>query len=131
MFLREVRSQQALPALRLYLRLYSSAPLPKLASLLETDVATLRTNLLCLRNKSSGLRWTGGADLTSGSFVSTGARGCLLASPVAVAAQLACCVRIGVYEADVNSVKVCSACHQPRCISQDEPRCMHACHQPR
>jgi hypothetical protein len=41
-----------LPLLKQYLLLYSSISLPKLAGLLETDEATLRTALACLKKSN-------------------------------------------------------------------------------
>ena len=55
--------------LKQHLLLYSSIPLPKLASLLDLDQAALRTQLLCLKNKSYwwvGLAQGAGAGLRGG-----------------------------------------------------------------
>jgi translation initiation factor 3 subunit L len=54
--LQEVRSQQTLPKLKQYLILYSSIPMAKLALLMETEEASLRTMLICLKNKSYNLQ---------------------------------------------------------------------------
>lgn len=45
----QVSSVARLPLLKQYLLLYSSISLPKLAGLLETDEATLRMALACLK----------------------------------------------------------------------------------
>uniref|UniRef100_A0A383V606 Eukaryotic translation initiation factor 3 subunit L n=1 Tax=Tetradesmus obliquus TaxID=3088 RepID=A0A383V606_TETOB len=71
LFLRQVGGVSRLPLLKQYLLLYSSISLPKLAGLLETDEATLRTALACLKKSNYCLQWDGGRDMTSGSFTST------------------------------------------------------------
>eukprot|EP00798_Chlamydomonas_sp_ICE-L_P001226 gene1226-32567_t len=68
LFLQEVRSQQTLPLLKQYLILYSSISTQKLASLMDVDVAHLRTSLICLKNKAYNMKWNGGVDATSGTF---------------------------------------------------------------
>jgi len=68
LFLREVRSTTSLPLLKQYLLLYSSISLEQLAGLTETNTTALRQALLCLKNKNYCLQWSGGADMTSGSF---------------------------------------------------------------
>lgn len=45
----QVGNVARLPLLKQYLLLYSSISLPKLAGLLETDEATLRMALACLK----------------------------------------------------------------------------------
>lgn len=52
LFLRQVGGVSRLPLLKQYLLLYSSISLPKLAGLLETDEATLRTALACLKKSN-------------------------------------------------------------------------------
>lgn len=71
LFLRQVSGISRLPLLKQYLLLYSSISLPKLAGLLETDEATLRTALACLKKSNYCLQWDGGRDMTAGSFTST------------------------------------------------------------
>jgi translation initiation factor 3 subunit L len=71
LFLRRVQDTSRLPLLKQYLLLYSSISLTKLAGLLETDEATLRTALACLKKSNYCLQWDGGRDMTSGSFTST------------------------------------------------------------
>lgn len=70
LFIREVRSQQVLPSLKQYLILYSSISMAKLASLLDTEAAALRTTLLTLKTRSQGVRYDSGSDMTSGVVVS-------------------------------------------------------------
>lgn len=49
LFMAQVGNVARLPLLKQYLLLYSSISLPKLAGLLETDEATLRMALACLK----------------------------------------------------------------------------------
>eukprot|EP00878_Enallax_costatus_P013369 GHUV01013977.1.p1 GENE.GHUV01013977.1~~GHUV01013977.1.p1 ORF type:complete len:491 (+),score=162.12 GHUV01013977.1:606-2078(+) len=71
LFLRRVQDTSRLPLLKQYLLLYSSISITKLAGLLETDEATLRTALACLKKSNYCLQWDGERDMTSGSFTST------------------------------------------------------------
>jgi len=49
LFMTQVQNVSRLPLLKQYLLLYSSISLPKLAGLLETDEASLRMALACLK----------------------------------------------------------------------------------
>lgn len=59
-FLNEIQTQQSLPLLRSYLRLFTSVRLPKLANMLETDAETLREQLYKLQERSTALEHPGG-----------------------------------------------------------------------
>eukprot|EP00899_Mesostigma_viride_P013763 jgi/Mesvir1/22388/Mv17879-RA.1 len=52
LFLAEIRQQQLLPAIRSYLKLYSTITISKLADLMEVEESVLRTQLLCLKAKA-------------------------------------------------------------------------------
>eukprot|EP00897_Mesotaenium_endlicherianum_P001707 jgi/Mesen1/1564/ME000134S00682 len=52
LFLGEVRQQGQLPAIRSLLKLYTTISVPKLASFLDMDEATLRSTLLTYKHKS-------------------------------------------------------------------------------
>jgi translation initiation factor 3 subunit L len=65
-FMDEVQRQQALPLLRSYLKLFSSVRLPKLASMLETDIETLRHQLEELKESSMALEHPGGRSPIAG-----------------------------------------------------------------
>ncbi|GMH39448.1 hypothetical protein BSKO_07346 [Bryopsis sp. KO-2023] len=72
LFMDEVRQHFASPELTQYLRLYSSISLEKLATALETTEASLRVQLMCMKNKNFTRQWTaGGKDLLSGDLAST------------------------------------------------------------
>lgn len=71
LFMAQVGNVARLPLLKQYLLLYSSISLPKLAGLLETDEATLRMALACLKKAHYCMQYNGGKDMTSGSFTST------------------------------------------------------------
>lgn len=71
MFLGEVRSQQMVPTLRSFLKLYTTIPLAKLAVLMEVDEATLRHQLLCLKHKTHVHEFRGGESALEGVLTST------------------------------------------------------------
>eukprot|EP00727_Mastigamoeba_balamuthi_P000616 m51a1_g10551 putative eukaryotic translation initiation factor 3 subunit l-like (579) ;mRNA; r:38355-40527 len=60
LFIREVQQQKMLSTLRSYLKLYTSIPLPKLASFLDMDVEAVRTQLACFKHKTRSLMWQSG-----------------------------------------------------------------------
>ena len=60
LFLAEVQQQTLLPTLRSYLKLYTTIGIPKLAALAETDEATLREHLQCLKHKTHARAWVAG-----------------------------------------------------------------------
>merc|ERR1712216_254767 len=65
LFLAEVQQQKLLPTIRSFLKLYSTIGIPKLAALLEeSDEATFREHLQCLKHKTHSLVWTGGSPLS-------------------------------------------------------------------
>lgn len=66
LFMAEVSTQKDLPDLKQYLILYSSVTLSKLAGLLDRDVPSLRSTLMCLKAKTHALRYEGGSDMTAG-----------------------------------------------------------------
>ncbi len=68
--MRCVGATSRLPLLKQYLLLYSSISLSKLAGLLETDEATLRTSLAALKRGNSCVQWDGGRLMTSGTLTS-------------------------------------------------------------
>lgn len=54
-----------LPTIRSFLKLYTTIGIPKLAALLEEgDEGTFREHLQCLKHKTHGLVWTGGAPIS-------------------------------------------------------------------
>lgn len=68
----EVRQHFGSAELTQYLRLYSSIALDKLATLLETNEASLRVQLMCMKNKNYTRQWTpGGKGLLAGGLGST------------------------------------------------------------
>jgi translation initiation factor 3 subunit L len=72
-FMREARgAASTLPLLKQYLLLYSSIGMAKLASLLETDEATLRQALMALKSRNHVLQWdpSAGTNMLGGHFVS-------------------------------------------------------------
>jgi len=64
-FIDEVRRHAIIPIIRSYLKLYTTITIPKLASFLDVDEATCRSYLLCYKNKTRSLAWTGGSTLSS------------------------------------------------------------------
>ena len=60
----EVHQQKQLPAIRSYLRLYTTIGIPKLAVLAESDEASFREHLQCLKHKSHAVTSIGGSPLT-------------------------------------------------------------------
>ena len=74
-FMDEVRQQKDLPTTRSYLKLYTTLPLEKLASLIEPnanedDVKKLLIRLLCFKHKMRNLVWTKGSSGLEGAFKS-------------------------------------------------------------
>ena len=51
-----------------YLKLYTSIPIAKLASLLQTDAQTLKSTLMTLKHKTQNVTWDGTRGALSGSF---------------------------------------------------------------
>jgi len=64
LFLNEVQQQKQLPTIRAFLKLYTTIGIPKLAALLETDEATFREHLQCLKHKTHLLSWSSGEPLS-------------------------------------------------------------------
>jgi len=62
-FLTEVKQQMNIPTIRSYLKLYTTIGTKKIATFLDTDEKTFKTQLLCYKHKTKGLVWTGGAPL--------------------------------------------------------------------
>lgn len=52
-FMQEVEEQAVLGTLRSFLRLYTTISIPKLASFLDTDSATVRAQLMCYKHKTA------------------------------------------------------------------------------
>ena len=70
-FIAEVQSYEKLPALRSYLKLYTSISVQKLASLMETEPDALREQLETMRAKSTLKEWVpGGTSALDGVEVS-------------------------------------------------------------
>ena len=67
-FLDEVKQQMLLPTVRSYLKLYTSMPMDKLASYMNTTVDELESNLLCFKHKMMNLVWTKGTSGLAGEF---------------------------------------------------------------
>ncbi|KAK9824526.1 hypothetical protein WJX72_011098 [[Myrmecia] bisecta] len=65
-FLGLIHEQRHLPTLKQFLKLYTSISLPKLASLMELDEATVRGQLLVLKAASFCKTWSGTGDATEG-----------------------------------------------------------------
>lgn len=59
----EVKTNQLLPTIRSYLRLYKTIGIPKLAALAETDEAAFREHLQCLKHKAHQMSHVTGAPL--------------------------------------------------------------------
>ncbi|KJE96343.1 eukaryotic translation initiation factor 3 [Capsaspora owczarzaki ATCC 30864] len=70
LFLAEMKQQILLPAIRSYLKLYTTMPIAKLASFLDVDTDTCRTQLLSYKHKMRSVVWSQGPPL-SGEFHST------------------------------------------------------------
>lgn len=70
-FMTVVEERKHLPALKQFLKLYSSIPLSKLASLAEVDMDTLKQQLGLLRQSTQVVTWTTGEPL-SGNPVAAG-----------------------------------------------------------
>jgi len=70
LFLSEVKQQALLATIRSYLKLYTTIGTKKLATFLEVDEKTFRTQLLCFKHKTQGLQWSTGSALT-GEFASS------------------------------------------------------------
>jgi translation initiation factor 3 subunit L len=60
----EVQQQKLMPAIRSYLKLYTTIGISKLAALAEADESTFREHLQCLKHKSHSLACVGGAPLS-------------------------------------------------------------------
>lgn len=69
-FMDEVRQQQELPTIRSYLKLYTTLPLSKLASFMDSEnteepddrkIQNLLTHLLCFKHKMKNLVWSKGS----------------------------------------------------------------------
>lgn len=77
-FMDEVKQQKMLPTIRSYLKLYTTLPLSKLATFmshasgqdLQSEIAALRTHLLCFKHKMKNIVWTKGTSGLEGSFQS-------------------------------------------------------------
>ncbi|CAH1398849.1 unnamed protein product [Nezara viridula] len=77
-FMDEVKQQKMLPTIRSYLKLYTTLPLSKLATFmshasgqdLPSEIAALRTHLLCFKHKMKNIVWTKGTSGLEGSFQS-------------------------------------------------------------
>lgn len=79
-FMDEVKQQKMLPTIRSYLKLYTTLPISKLATFMshgsgaeivaKSEVATLRTHLLCFKHKMKNIVWTKGTSGLEGSFQS-------------------------------------------------------------
>lgn len=78
-FMDEVIQQKMLPTIRSYLKLYTTLPLTKLATLMcssrsddnwdvDTEVAALTIHLLCFKHKMKNIVWTKGASGLEGKF---------------------------------------------------------------
>jgi len=67
-FLDEVQQQMLLPVVRSYLKLYTSMPIDKLASYMNTTVDDLESNLLCFKHKMMNLVWSKGTSGLNGEF---------------------------------------------------------------
>merc|ERR1711962_1519057 len=67
-FLDEVQQQMLLPVVRSYLKLYTSMPIDKLASYMNTTVDDLESNLLCFKHKMMNLVWSKGTSGLDGDF---------------------------------------------------------------
>jgi len=73
LFLEDVKQSIALPDLFQYMQLYSSISLDKLASLLNTDVNSVRMHLMCFKNRQyARVNTDQNADLLSGKFYYAG-----------------------------------------------------------
>lgn len=77
-FLDEVKQQQKLPTIRSYLKLYTTLPLEKLASLMDEkgqdpddkQISDLLIHLLCFKHKMKNVVWTKGSSGLEGKFQS-------------------------------------------------------------
>lgn len=77
-FMDEVKQQKMIPTIRSYLKLYTTLPLSKLATFmshasgqdLQSEIAALRTHLLCFKHKMKNIVWTKGTSGLEGSFQS-------------------------------------------------------------
>ncbi|BDA50611.1 Eukaryotic translation initiation factor 3 subunit L [Coccomyxa sp. Obi] len=65
-FLGLVQEQRHLPSLKQLLKLYTTISLPKLASLMDLDEATLRSQLILLKTTGFCITWNGEGDATAG-----------------------------------------------------------------
>lgn len=72
LFLDELKQNVRLPELFQYMNLYSSISLEKLAALLDTDLDSIRTQLMCIKNKHFTRIHEGDPDLLSGNFQYSG-----------------------------------------------------------
>ena len=72
MFLAEARSMAAMTNLRSYLKLYTTIPVTKLATLMDYEEGALRQLLLFTKRKANCKEWRGGATQLDGSWVATG-----------------------------------------------------------
>jgi len=70
MFLDVVQQQSIIPIIRIYLKLYTTMSIPKLASLSDLDEEILQTALLCFKHKQRNMAWTKGTDALEGELLS-------------------------------------------------------------
>jgi len=68
LFLKEVTQQQTAITVRNYLKLYTSIPLAKLASLLQTDTDSLKSMLMTLKHKTCNITGDATRGALSGTF---------------------------------------------------------------
>jgi translation initiation factor 3 subunit L len=69
-FIAQVSSFEKLPALRSYLKLYTTISVGKLAGLMEVEVDVLKAQLTNMKAKSSLVEWKGGSSALDGSETS-------------------------------------------------------------
>jgi len=67
-FMDEVSQQMLLPVVRSFLKLYTTMPIDKLASYMNTTVDDLESNLLCFKHKMMNLVWSKGTSGLDGDF---------------------------------------------------------------
>ncbi|KNC85232.1 hypothetical protein SARC_02567 [Sphaeroforma arctica JP610] len=64
LFLADVGQQVDVPTIRSYLKLYTTMPISKLATFIQTDEETFRTYLFLYKHKLSSVSWSEGSPLT-------------------------------------------------------------------
>ena len=69
-FLQQVSSYEKLPALRSYLKLYTTISVGKLAGLMEVEAGALKAQLENMKAKSRLVEWKGGSSALDGEEVS-------------------------------------------------------------